>query len=186
MRTERRDVEPGGACPREARMAARGRATMRGACACLALALMGASALAEEAVAPNREGDGASGKVWRVAPTKPADKTPKAGVARRLRPKAVASDQLRQLGDIKALDLREGEALFRVDGQEQTLRPGMFLKTDRIESITPQRMVLLRPETVNEKMGETLIIVDFLGPGRSRVRMYAARNWTATPLRPVE
>jgi hypothetical protein len=159
---------------------------MWGACACLALALMSAGALAEEPAAPQREGEDSSGKAWRVAPAKPADTTPKAGVAQRLPAEAVPSDQLRRLGDLKALDVREGEALFRVDGKEQTLRPGMLLKTDRIRSITPQRMVLVRPETVNETMGETLIIIDFLGPGRNRVRMYAARNWTARPLRPVE
>jgi hypothetical protein len=153
-------------------------------CAFLALAVMGGSVLAEEAKPP--EGEDSSGKVWRVAPAKPIDKSPKVGVARRPRPKAVASDELRRLGDIKALDLREGEALFRIDGREETLRPGMLLKTDRIESITPTRMVLLRPEGVNEKMGETLIIIDFLGPGRSRVRMYAARNWTDKPLKRAE
>jgi hypothetical protein len=150
------------------------------------LLLVCSGALAEEAAPPAREGESPSGKAWRAAPAKPADKTPKMGVARRPRPKAAQSDELRLLGDIKALDLREGEALFRIDGQEQTLRPGMLLKTDLIESITPQRMVLVRPESVDEKKGETLIIVDFLGPGRSRVRMYAARNWTSKPLRPVE
>jgi hypothetical protein len=147
---------------------------------------MCAGVLAEEPAAPRRAGGASSGRVWRAAPAKPIDNAPKAGVAQRVRPKAGPADELRLLGDLKALDVRDGEALFRVDGQEQKLRPGMLLKTDVIQSITPQRMVLLRPETVDDKKGETLIIVDFVGPGRNRVRMYAARDWTARPLRPVE
>jgi len=180
MRTYKRDVVADG-------VSARRQATAtRIGWGFLALAFLSAGVLAGEAAPPAREGESPSGKAWRAAPTKPVDKTPKVGVARRARPMAAPSDELRQLGDIKALDVRDGEALFRIDGHEQTLRPGMLLKTDLIKSITPKRIVLLRPETVNERMGETRIIIDFIAPGRSRVRMYAARNWTARPLRPTE
>lgn len=148
-----------------------------------------AAVLADEPSKPQPTrpaGEQPSGKVWGAAPPKPTDITPKAVTA--LRPKfaAVAEDGLGKLGSVKVLDVREGEALLRIDGQEKRLRPGDMLKTDRIESISPERIVLLRPAEVDERKGETLIIVDLLGPGRSRMRMYAERNWMARPLAAVE
>ena len=98
----------------------------------------------------------------------------------------VMEDGLRRLGDVKALDLRQGEGVFRVDGVEVTLRAGDMLKTDLVEFVSPERLVLRRPATVDEKKGETVIIVDFVGPGRSRVREYASRNGMVKPSRLVE
>ncbi len=169
------------------RTSARGRApVVRTGWGLAVAALLSVSAWAEPPAAPRREGEASSDRVWGAAPAKPAGTAPKAGVARRPRPKAGPSDELRLLGDVKVLDVKDGEALFRIDGQEQTLRPGMLLKSDLIKAITRQRMVLLRPESVDEQKGETRIIVEFVAPGRNRVRMYAARNWTSRPLRPVE
>jgi hypothetical protein len=100
----------------------------------------------------------------------------------RVRPEGVDEKKRRPLlGDIRAIDLRDGEALLRVEGVEQTIRPGMRLKTDVVRSVSPERLVLVRPEGVDEERGETLIIVDFLGAGRTRVRAYATRDWTAQP-----
>jgi hypothetical protein len=186
MSMNRRNVGADLASPREARASARSRASaILTVWGFAALVCTCSGVLAEEQVPPRREGDTSPGKVRHVAPVKPVDKAPRIGVAQRPRLRGPA-DELGQLGDIKALDVRDGAALFRIDGHEQTLRPGMLLKTDVIKSITPQRMVLVRPESVNEKMGETRIIVDFIGPGRNRVRMYAARDWTARRLRPAE
>jgi hypothetical protein len=153
---------------------------------CLALVLAGGGVWAAEAPPPRLEGgDPADSVLWAPRP-KPMDRTRKAAVAQRMARQERPSDELGLLGDLKALDVRDDQALFRVDGQEQTLRPGDSLKGDVVKSITPKRMVLLRSEAQNEKMGETLIIIDFLAPGRTRVRMYAARDWTARPFKSVE
>jgi hypothetical protein len=124
--------------------------------------------------------------VWRAAPSKPAEVRSRTLSAPRPTPRATATDELRTLGNLKVLDLREGEAVLRVAGVERTVRPGMLLEHDVVQSITPERMVLVRPERVDQKKGETVIVVDFLGAGRSRVRTYAARDWTAQPPRPAE
>lgn len=145
-------------------------------------------ALAEEQPSALPRGAAASGgAIWRAAAPKPVELKSKTVVAPLpSRKPAAPSDELRTLGDLKALDVREGEALLRVDGVERTIRPGMRLRDDVVQSITPQRMVLLRPKHVDEKKGEALVIVDFLGPGRSRVRTYASRDWTARPPRSAE
>jgi hypothetical protein len=127
-----------------------------------------------------------SAVVPRGATAQPPDTTRKPMVARRVPRSAAAVDDLRLLGDIKVLGMAEGEARLRVDGVEQSIRPGMLLKTDVVKSISPQRMVLVRPEAVDTRKGETLIIVDVLDGGRTRVRMYATRNWTARPRLPLE
>jgi hypothetical protein len=124
--------------------------------------------------------------VWQAAPSTPAEIKSRTLSAPRPPRKTTATDELRALGDIKALDVREGQALLRVDGAERTIRPGMLLGSDRVLSIAPQRMVLVRPEQVDRKKGETLIVVDFLGAGRNRVRTFAARNWTTQRPRPAE
>jgi hypothetical protein len=116
----------------------------------------------------------------------PFDTTPKATRARRPPIPPVMEDGMRRLGDVKVLDLREGEGVFRVDGVEVTLRAGDKLKTDLVEFVCPDRLVLRRPATVDEKKGETVIIIEFVGPGRSSVQEYASRSWTAKPKQPVE
>ncbi len=162
------------------------RAWIRARLGIVALVFASAFGQAAEPVTPPRQGEGAAGRVWSRPKVKAVDRTPKRVAVQRVPPSIGQVDGLRRLGDVKALDVRDGEALFRIDGREQRLKPGMLLKTDVVKSITPQRMVLVRPENVDEKRGETLIIIDFSGPGRSRVRMYATRDWTARPVRPVE
>jgi hypothetical protein len=152
----------------------------------LAILAVAARSLAADPPAPPGDRTGTAEKVWRGDPGQPHDRTPKRVAVPAPAAKAVATDELRQLGDVRALELREGEALLRVDGVELTIRPGMRLKTDLVKSISPKRMVLLRPEGVDAKKGETLIVVDVLGAGRSRVRMYTARDWTARPPRSEE
>lgn len=122
--------------------------------------------------------------VLAAAPGAALDRAPQRAALEResTQPKpSTAADGLLVLGDFKALDVREGEAIVRLDGSERTLRPGMQLKGDLVRSISPRRMVLVRPGSTDPKKGETLIVVDFEDAGRSRVRIYAAQNWTATP-----
>lgn len=90
------------------------------------------------------------------------------------------------LGDVKLVRAEEGQARLRIDGAEETLRPGMFLKTDRVKSIAPERIVLVRPAEVDEAQGEVFVVIDILAGGRTRVRTYATRDRTAKPPRPVE
>jgi hypothetical protein len=127
-----------------------------------------------------------SAVVMSAAPAQPAATPEKQAVARRSPRTTAAADDVRVLGDVKVLGMATGEARLRVDGTEQTLKPGMLLKTDMVKSITPQRMVLLRPDGVDGRKGETLIFVDVLAGGRTRVRTYAARNWSARAPKPVE
>jgi len=160
------------------------------------VAAAGASG-AEEVVKPKQAtpsrarpvGNGAE-KRWAVVPQEPLDRTPKrvAAPAKVARKKGddLGVNELRLLGDIKVLELREEEALLRVDGVEQMIRSGGHLKAHLVKSVSPERLVLVRPEGVDAERGETLIVVDFLGAGRSRVRMYAARDWTARPPRLTE
>jgi hypothetical protein len=172
-----------GACMRDKTTT---RVVARGAVSLLALWLMGARVPAEEQAA-RTDSRGAQGKTLVSAPRpKAPDRTPKRGLARVVRRNAAAVSDLRLLGNVKALEVKDGEALLRVDGVDQTIRPGMFLKTDMVQAITPKRMVLVRGEGTDDRKGETLIIVEFLGAGQSRVWMYATRDWTARPPRPVE
>ncbi len=157
-----------------------------GALGLTSLLAAGAGVLAEEPAARTDSGGAQGNTVLSVPRTKPPETTPKRASARRARRSAAAVRDLRVLGDVKALEVKEGEALLRVDGVEQTVRPGMLLKTDVIQAITPRRMVLVRPEGVDAHRGETLIIVEFTGAGQSRVSMYATRDWTARQPRPVE
>jgi hypothetical protein len=128
--------------------------------------------VAQDAVPPDPSG---ALKVWQAAPTKPPAIEPQTLSAARPTRNVTASDELRTLGDLKLLDAREDEAVLRVDGHEQTIRPGTALGSG-----------VVRPGQVDAKKGETLIVVDFLGAGRSRVRTYAARDWTAQPPKPAE
>ena len=124
--------------------------------------------------------------VMRAVPARSTDAAPKPTLVSRRAPIATTVDDVRVLGDIKVLGLANGEARLRVDGVEQILKPGMLLKTDTVKSITPQRMVLLRPDGVDAQKGETLIIVNLLAGGRTRVRSFAARDWAARSPKPVE
>jgi hypothetical protein len=156
------------------------------------LGLLSATAAAEEPVRPRPSEKAAEAPAGRTpavlagVPSATVNREPTLAAITIERSSAKDADELRQLGDLKTLDLREGEAIVRVDGAEQTLRPGMRLKGDLVRSISPQRIVLVRPEGVDAKKGETLIVVDILGAGRNRVRVYAARDWTATPPRTAE
>jgi hypothetical protein len=152
----------------------------------VALLLVCSGVLAAEPAA-RTDSRGAQGKTLVSAPRpKAPDRTPKRGVARVVQRNAAAISDLRLLGNIKVLEVKDGEALLRVDGVNQTIRPGMLLKTDMVQAITPKRMVLVRGEGTDDRKGETLIVVEFGGAGQSRVWMYATRDWTARPPRPVE
>ncbi len=163
----------------------------------LVVCLLGLAAgvFAEQPVpkAPKAKGEDAA-KAWAAAPSAPVDRAPKPGAAPAVAHTATAkaataqtsADERRLLGDLKTLEARDGEALVRIEGVEQTIRPGMQTKLGRVESISPQRLVLLRAAAEDPKKGETRVVIDLLGAGRRRVRIYASRDWTAEPPRPAE
>ncbi len=139
--------------------------------------------------APKSKREGAA-RVWAAAPSAPVDRASKAGAA----PVAAAqkgtaqaaADDLHRLGDLKTLKVGDGEALVVIEGVQQTIRPGMRTKLGLVESVSPQRLVLLRTAAEDPKKGDTRVIVDLLGGGRNRVRIYASRDWTVERPRPAE
>jgi len=88
------------------------------------------------------------------------------------------------LKDTRALSLEEGEARLLVNGAERTVHPGDSLGPDVVTSVGEDRIVLVRPASVDPLAGESIVIVTFDAAGKPRVRVISEKDKTA--VRPPE
>jgi hypothetical protein len=79
------------------------------------------------------------------------------------------------------LALSDDEATVELDGRRQVVRPGSRLGDDIVKSISPGRLVLIRPAKPEDPGGEALVVVTFDPEGRGRSQVF----WTRDPTAPV-
>jgi hypothetical protein len=77
--------------------------------------------------------------------------------------------------NLRALATAEGEAHLIVDGAPRTVRPGDQVGSDVVKSISPGRMVLVRPASRTRSEALVIVTFDAKGLGQSVVL------WTKDP-----
>lgn len=89
--------------------------------------------------------------------------------------------ELDQRTRMRALTFAEDEATVEVGGRTEVLRPGSRLGDDVVKSISPGRLVLLRPEEVDGDRREAIVLVTFDAAGEARTQVF----WTHDPSTPA-
>ncbi|MGD8895883.1 MAG: hypothetical protein PVJ73_07600 [Acidobacteriota bacterium] len=81
---------------------------------------------------------------------------------------------------LRALSFAEDEATVDTGRGTRVLRPGSRMGEDVVTSISPGRLVLLRPEVVNGERREGIVIVTFDTHGEAKTRVF----WVHDPSAP--
>jgi hypothetical protein len=74
----------------------------------------------------------------------------------------------------------EDEATVDLEGRREVLRSGSRLGDDVVKSVSPGRLVLLRPEVVDGETRETIVLVTFDAAGEATTRVFWTHDPTAT------
>ena len=83
------------------------------------------------------------------------------------------------LSGARAIRIGEDEATLVIQGVTQVVKIGDQIGTDLVKSISPGRMVLLRPASAGAAAGESIVIVQFDPQGRTQILVLASRDTTA-------
>lgn len=81
---------------------------------------------------------------------------------------------------LRALSFSGDEATVDVRGQNQVLRPGSRLGDDVVKSVSPGRLVLVRPEIVDGETREAIVLVTFDAAGEATTRVFRTHDPTAS------
>lgn len=84
---------------------------------------------------------------------------------------------------LRVLSASEDEATVELDGRTEVVRPGSTLGTDTVKSISPDRLVLLRPSADGD---DALVIVSVGPEGRTRARTFWTRDPSTPPSQEVD
>lgn len=82
---------------------------------------------------------------------------------------------------VRALAFAEDEVTVDVGGRTEVLRPGSRLGGDVVKSVSPGRLVLLRPEEVDGDRREAIVLVTFDAAGEAKTQVF----WTHDPSLPA-
>jgi hypothetical protein len=118
------------------------------------------------------------------APPTPVDGTPR--TLRLGRPRGASGVKRRdpKLGGVRAVEMRDGEAVLALPDGTRTVRPGDVISGDIVKSVEPGRVVFSRPDPGSSS--SAIVIVRFDAEGRGRVRVYSARDSSpAAPPKPA-
>jgi hypothetical protein len=80
---------------------------------------------------------------------------------------------------LRAISFGEGEATVDVGGRTEVLRPGSRLGADVVKSVSPGRLVLLRPEEVDGERHEALVLVTFDATGTAKTQVFWTHDHSA-------
>lgn len=86
---------------------------------------------------------------------------------------------------LRALQIKEGEALVQTAEGQRLLHPGDHIGNDVVKAIDEGLLVLDRPAAPGQPGGDRRIVVRFDAQGRASVRIYTTEDPTAVELQRV-
>lgn len=148
--------------------------------------LLSRAALAADKPAPPPPPDTTENEVMAIHPAPPPDTTP-----RRMRVRVVPETGRRArpanpepLFGVKALALKDGEALLQLADGQRLVHPGDAIGTDVVQVIGDGTLVLERPEAPGRPGGVGTVVVRFDAQGRSAIEVFHTGD--PAPLRAPE
>lgn len=90
------------------------------------------------------------------------------------------------LAGVRAVQIDDTQARLVIQGVERVVKAGDLIGADIVKSISPGRVVLLRPAAAAGAGGESLVILQFDPQGRTQVLVIASKDTTAKAPRTIK